>query len=52
MSLGIMESLFAATILKEINDNVWARDKRENGWDVGNPRPQSPNPIRKTPTRK
>ena len=52
MSLGLMESLFAAAILKEINDNVWTRDKRENDWGVGNPRPQSPNPRRKMTTRK
>ena len=52
MSLGLMESLFATTILKEKNDNMWIEDKRHNGWGVGNPRPQSPNPRSQTSTRK
>jgi hypothetical protein len=30
VSLGLMESLLAVTILKESNDNVRARDKKVN----------------------
>jgi len=52
MSLGLIESFFAATILRETHDNVWDKDKRDDGGGVGNPRPQPTNPRRKTTTRK
>jgi hypothetical protein len=47
-----MESLLQQQSLKETNDNMWTKDKRENGCGVGNPRLQSSNPRRKTATRK
>jgi hypothetical protein len=31
VSLGLMESLFAAVILKETNDNVLTKEKRDDG---------------------
>jgi hypothetical protein len=52
VSLGIIESLLAAVILKESSDNVRAKDERDGGGGVGNPRPQPTNPRRKTTTRK